>query len=491
MKLVQLAAVCSLSLGLGAGPLMAQGAPPAEVNKDKDNAEPEATLTSAELPDDPRIQDLARFPFELFDDPSMGTEPTSADVVGVTDLPPDQYVPEVFQYRRRDAQVPESKLTGEHRHPALTEFRVIDRVVAPGAKVRVLARVSPPFKEGKSFPAEFWSQDYGRAAVVYVYFKPSKKDKTLYLGLGDVGRYLPAGRYNIGSTMVPDEHGHKKAYSHDFNPKMREKDGTPAFFVVSDNPQVDVTPPTLSSIKIREDKVAIGETVHVEMEARDDLSGPTEAEAVFVGPSGERSVRVDLIGSAREPGRFWGAFSMPQWYEGGRWTLQRLAVSDDARNQALLFAPTEPLMKDVGFEVTQVDTKVDREPPRLITLELGKREVEATETVPVAALAEDDLSGVEKVYVSFQSPHGADLIRVELKSDNPPLNRPSLVPQPNVFRGNLQLKPWQERGVYRVSRVNLADRANNYRNLNPVRDAIIEGITVKFLEDAPPKETTR
>ena len=106
----------------------------------------------------------------------------------------------------------------------------------------------------------------------------------------------------------------------------------------------------------------------------------------------------------------------------------------------------------------------------------------------MAALVEDNLSGVDKVYVSFQSPSGADLVRVELESRNPPLNRPSLVPQPNVFRGALKIEKWQERGTYSVSRVNISDRAQNYLNLNPVRDEEIRGLEVVFLpeENAEP-----
>ena len=124
----------------------------------------------------------------------------------------------------------------------------------------------------------------------------------------------------------------------------------------------------------------------------------------------------------------------------------------------------------------------------LLALELPQREAPAGESIPVAALVEDNRSGVDKVYVSFQSPSGADLVRVELESRNPPLNRPSLVPQPNVFRGSLKIERWRERGRYRVSRVNLSDRAQNYRNLNPVRDEEVRGLEVVFLEDPPKAE---
>ena len=425
----------------------------------------------------------AEYPFEIVEDVTMGTEPASADVTGQLGVADEDYVPEVFQYRRRGAQTAQRELSGDHRSTALTEFRVIDLGVDPGDTVRAIARVEPAFEKGRRFVAEFWSQDYGRASVIYMNFKPHEKDRKLYLGRGRVDRHHPGGRYNVGSTMITDEHGRKKAYSTEFNPVMRAEDGSPAYFVVSENPEADVTPPTLRSLEILTPEVGVGETIRVEAFAEDNLAGPTQARAVFVSPSGRRSVRADLIGDARRPGRFLGAFSIPEWYEGGLWRVQKVELYDAARNSALIFAATSPVLADSSVLVDADPDRRDDEAPVLLAVELPQREALASESIPVAALVEDNLSGVDKVYVSFRSPSGADLVRVELESRNPPLNRPSLVPQPNVFRGTLKIEAWRERGTYTVSRVNISDRAQNYLNLNPVRDEAIRGLEVVFLPD--------
>ena len=440
-----------------------------------------------------RGADPAAYPFAIVEDLTQGTEPASADVTGQLGVADEDYIPEVFQYRRRGTQRAQRDLSGEHRSTALTEFRVIDREVDPGDTVRAIARVEPAFEKGRRFVAEFWSQEYGRASVLYMNFKPHEKDKNLYLGRGRVDRHHPGGRYNVGSTMITDEHGHKKAYSTEFNPVMRAPDGSPAYFVVSENPEADVTPPTLRSLKILTPEASVGETIRVEAFAEDNLAGPTQARAVFASPSGRRAVRADLIGDARHPGRFLGAFSIPEWYEGGRWTVQKVELYDAARNSALIFAATAPVLAELGVLVHENRDRRDDEAPALLAVELPQREALAGESIPVAALVEDNLSGVDKVYVSFQSPSGADLVRVELESTNPPLNRPSLVPQPNVFRGSLRIEKWQERGTYTVSRVNISDRAQNYLNLNPVRDEEVRGLEVVFLpgEAKRPKATER
>ena len=116
--------------------------------------------------------DAAVYPFEIVEDVTLGTEPASADVTGQLGVPDEDYIPEVFQYRRRGTQSPQRELSGDHRSTALTEFRVIDLDVDPGETVRAIAKVEPAFEKGRRFVAEFWSQDYGRASVIYVNFKP-------------------------------------------------------------------------------------------------------------------------------------------------------------------------------------------------------------------------------------------------------------------------------------------------------------------------------
>ncbi len=468
----------------------AQGAPAQEPPTEEPSAE-EPPAQDAPAQDAPAEEPSAEeppaeaYPFAIFEDLALGTEPASADLTGQLGVPDADYIPEVFQYRRRGTQRSGSELGGEHRSAALTGFRVLDRRVDPGGTVRAIARVETAFERGRAFVAEFWSQTWGRAAVVYVNFRPHPRDRKLYLGRGRVGRHQIGGRYNLGATMITDERGRKKAYSAEFNPVLRAPDGSPAYFVVPENPEADITAPTLRSVGILTPEVRVGETIRVEAFVEDDLAGPAQARAVFESPSGARRVRADLIGDARRPGRFLGAFAIPAWYEGGRWRLQRLELHDAARNSALLFAASTEALEDATVQVEADPALLDEEPPALLALELSRREAAAGESVPVAALVEDLGSGVEAVVVSFRSPSGADLIRVGLESRNPPLNRPSLVPQPTVFRGAFRIAPWQERGTYRLSRVNLSDRAQNYRNLDPARHEEVRGLAVRWLPDDP------
>ena len=84
--------------------------------------------------------------------------------------------------------------------------------------------------------------------------------------------------------------------------------------------------------------------------------------------------------------------------------------------------------------------------------------------------------------MSFYSPYGVDFQRVKLSNDPVELNRRSAGKQANVYHGALRIRPTQEPGRWIVSRVNLSDNANNYRNYNAVRDDIIKDLSVVFLD---------
>ena len=89
----------------------------------------------------------AEYPFAIVDDVTQGTEPASADVTGQLGVADEDYIPEVFQYRRRGTQPAQRELSGEHRSTALTEFRVLDLEVDPGDTVRAIAKVEPAFEK--------------------------------------------------------------------------------------------------------------------------------------------------------------------------------------------------------------------------------------------------------------------------------------------------------------------------------------------------------
>lgn len=409
---------------------------------------------------------------------------------GGWDLPPELRVPEQYQYRRRDQQLKEVDLTGNQLPPILTEMRVISKEVAPGDEVRAIARVVSPYNEAQSFVSLFYNRELGRAATMYINFKPHDKDDTLFLGRGKLSRYAAPGRYVVGTTIIADKVGDRKAYWADFHKPMQEADGQPVGFMVTQGDTVDIAAPTLKSVSVDTERVrAGGGLIQYSVLAEDDVSGPTEAETVWVSPSGYHQIRSTMVMVGGQPGLFRGALGIPQWYEGGEWQLMRISLKDNATNIRYYFNRTEPLMAGATVQVDQEKEMVDQTPASVLAVQFTKTEAKLGEQVGITVLAEDNLSGVHGIEGYVRSPNGADALKVKLKSMTPEmggyvaLNRPSKLPEPNIWTGSFTVTETMEWGEWELVRLGISDAARNFYTYYEDRDPEIDGISVRFYNE--------
>jgi hypothetical protein len=425
-----------------------------------------------------------------------GVLPSSGFNDGGLDLPPELRVPEPYQYLRPDLQLKEAELTGKQLPPVLTEMKILTKEVDPGGEVRAIARVVSPYNKAESFVSLFYNQELGRAATMYVNFKPQKDDATLFLGRGKLSKWAAPGRYVVGTTIIADAVGDRKAYWADFHDAMQEEDGSPAGFDVPENAMADLDAPALESVEIEAGRARAGhDLIRFTVIARDDLSGPTEAEAMWVSPSGNKQIRTTLVMVGGNPGTFKGAFTIPRWYEGGEWELMSVTLKDDATNVGYYFRRTESLLAAAKVTVEQELEMVDETPPKILAIQLSTREAKVGDSVGVTVLAEDDLSGVSAIEGYVRSPNGADATKVKLKSltadggEYVDLNRPSKIPEPNVWIGSFKVTDTMEWGEWSVVRLGIADAARNFHTYFAGRDAELEGLTVNFINDEEEKKS--
>ena len=409
---------------------------------------------------------------------------------GGWNLPPELRVPEQYQYRRRDRQLKEVDLTGNQLPPVLTEMRVLSKEVAPGGEVRAMARVVSPYNKAQSFVSLFYNRELGRAATMYINFKPNDKDETLFLGRGKLSRYAAPGRYVVGTTIIADKVGDRKAYWADFHKAMQEEDGQPIGFMVTQGDSVDITAPTLVSVEVETERVRAGDgLIRYSVMAEDEVSGPTEAETVWVSPSGYHQIRSTMVMVGGQPGLFRGALQIPRWYEGGEWYLMRVSLKDDATNIRYYFSKTEPKMQMATVSVEQESEMVDQTPAKVLAVQFTKNEAKLGEQVGITVLAEDDLSGVRGIEGYVRSPNGADALKVKLKSMTPEmggyvaLNRPSKLPEPNIWTGSFTVTETMEWGEWELVRLGISDSARNFYTYYEDRDPEIDGISVRFYQE--------
>ena len=405
-------------------------------------------------------------------------------------LAPDLRVPEQYQYRRRDQQLKEVDLTGNQLPPILTEMRVLSKEVEPGGEVRAMARVLSPYNAAQSFVSLFYNRELGRAATMYVNFQPHDSDETLFLGRGKLSRYAAPGRYVVGTTIIADKVGDRKAYWADFHKAMQEEDGSPVGFQVTESDSVDITAPTLKSVTVETERVrAGGDLIKYSVLADDDVSGPTEAETIWVSPSGYHQIRSTMVMVGGQPGLFKGALQIPQWYEGGEWQLMRVTLKDHATNIRYYFNRTEPLMEAATVQVDQEKEMIDQAPAKVLAVQFTKTEAKLGEQVGLTVLAEDNLSGVHGIEGYVRSPNGADALKVKLKSMTPEmggfvaLNRPSKLPEPHIWTGSFTVTDTMEWGEWELVRLGVSDEARNFKLYYEDRDSEIDGITVNFYNE--------
>lgn len=411
-----------------------------------------------------------------------GVLPSSAFQDGGTFLPIEQRVPEVFQYLEPREQIRQGQLLGSQLAPVILEFKILNKVVRPGEELRGVARLWAVNK-ARPFTALFFHREAGRnKPAIYLNFEPSKKDPALFLGRALIGTYAVEGPYVIQDCVIGDENGHRKAYMGDFFPVLQDPDGSPTGFTVAENPDSDETPPRLKRVELAERRVKVEENIHFDIWMEDDKSGVSEAQAYWISPTRDQSIRADMVQAQNEPGRFRSAFQIPENYEGGAWELLSVKVSDKATNEAHLFPVSVPILRNIKVMVDQNPAKVDKAPPRLLALQLSHDELPRDKELSVTMLVEDDLSGVREAHISFLSPYGADFQRVKLSNEAPNLNRRSAGKQLNVWRGSLKIRPTQEPGRWTVSRVNLSDNANNYANYNAFREPMLRHLGVVFID---------
>ena len=405
-------------------------------------------------------------------------------------LPPELRVPEQYQYRRRDQQLKEVDLTGNQLPPVLTEMRVLTKSVEPGGEVRAIARVVSPYNKAQSFVSLFYNRELGRAATMYINFQPHDSDDTLFLGRGKLSRYAAAGRYVVGTTIIADRVGDRKAYWADFHKAMQEEDGQPIGFMVTEGETADITAPTLEWVKVETDRVrAGGGLVHYSLMATDEMSGLTEAQTQWVSPSGYHQIRSTMVMVGGTPGLFRGALQIPQWYEGGEWQMMGITLKDHATNIRYYFNRTEPMMSAATVQVEQEKEMIDQTPAEILAVQFSRTEAKLGEQVVITVLADDNLSGVHAIEGYVRSPNGADAVKVKLKSLTPEmggfvdLNRPSKLPEPHIWTGNFTVTDTMEWGEWELVRLGISDSARNFYTYYEDRDPEIGGITVRFYND--------
>ena len=266
----------------------------------------------------------------------------------------------------------------------------------------------------------------------------------------------------LEEAWLRDKVGNRRTYSS----SDLEALGLSASYEVFPLAKEDNTAPELVKVNIRNPQVdaSYGEvTVRVAVRVTDDKSGVANMRLDFESPSGNQKAVVyaseGLISGSPNDGVHAGSLTIPQYAESGAWQLKWAYVSDGDRNWRTYDAEELSSLELFGsFEVSV--NQEDVTAPKLLELTLDPTEIDVSAgpaTISVTMRVSDDLSGILRVQIDFESP-SMDRELTMYKTwpfEEPPLG--------GVHMSMLTVPQGAESGSWTVKWVYIRDEAGNLR----------------------------
>lgn len=394
---------------------------------------------------------------------------------------PGTFIPDEFM-SNPGGEVDPTKLKGYHLPPILRWVKIKGKkVINAGEEVHLEAQAEAPVVIQRWFLA--YQGPHGRDSALRASFNPRKDNPWLHDGVIKTSKWQEPGIYVVYDGELNTELGHSKAYFAPMHPAVRGLE-----FEVLPNPNADITPPELLNVWIGETETVengrtfdIKDIIPVRVTAKDNLSGPDDVTLRMSGPD-NKYVEVKLQPLFARPGEFIGYFKINQWNVGGEYIARTLSIGDKAGNKKELFAPTNKKLQAVKFNITQDPKKIDKTPPRLISVSFDKQTNKLGEETKITAIAFDDMSGVGDVYVDVaSSPSFIDKKRIKLSPKaKPPMIKPGFDIQDNVYEGTFKPHAMDEPGDWIITRVFVRDNADNYLDVRATENGDLAAIKVVY-----------
>jgi hypothetical protein len=220
----------------------------------------------------------------------------------------------------------------------------------------------------------------------------------------------------------------------------------------------DITPPQLDALSVSPSTVDVttgSKTVTVTATITDPAapggvsSGANSASIFYSPPGGGFGTTVSGFLSRTSGDQFSGTVTFPQFIAEGLWTAS-VSVADRVGNSRF-YGSTQ--LHDAGFDAdVDVTSTPDTTAPELGSLTVGPPTAvtvsNGSQSVPATATATDDISGVNFISISYESPSGAHSAFGSLtrtSGDN--------------FAGSITFRQYQEAGTWTPTGVSVSDRA--------------------------------
>ena len=209
----------------------------------------------------------------------------------------------------------------------------------------------------------------------------------------------------------------------------------------------DGEPPEVIAIRFDPKRVSPMADVSIYVEATDNLSGVTSISGTVKSPS---ETAVLSFGCQRlgSDGSFVGTLEIPDRAEMGAWYLNSLRVTDKVHNSRSYFQ-NNGLLRNSYFEIVESDS--DNVPPQVTAVYLDPSQVYGGDRVQVTVEADDDKSGVGRIYGVLISPSKNARLSFVCRNE----------PESNIFNGYVSIPEDSESGYWSLQYLRAEDEARN------------------------------
>ncbi|MCP1450442.1 Ig-like domain-containing protein [Priestia megaterium] len=208
---------------------------------------------------------------------------------------------------------------------------------------------------------------------------------------------------------------------------------------------VDVTKPTLESVKVDKKEGKLGDTIHMQVKASDKESGIRTVYLNYKSPITEKYKYIPLV--YNDSTKYYeGDLTIDDSIEPGKWEVGYAEAYDNADNYTMMYGPIE------GSSFVVKGTKPDITKPTLESVKVNKKEGKIGDTIHMQVKASDKESGIRTVYLNYKSPITGKYKYIPLMYND----------STKYYEGDLTIDDSIEPGKWEVGYAEAYDNADNY-----------------------------
>jgi hypothetical protein len=321
--------------------------------------------------------------------------------------------------------------------PVLHSVAVDKPEASPGEDVTVSLNVTDENSGVKAVSVTMYNEYIGKVSADALYNEETGKYDAKFSITADTR----PGYWKVDSIVVYDKNDNHLTYWED----ELDSFGTTGYQVNNDGFN-DETPPVVHSISVDKQEVEFGDEVTVSLDITDDLSEITD---VLVRLQSESYRQLEEVATYNpETKKFEVKLPISYTMETGKWNVSYVSVSDKRNNQNEYYEGGE--LDFTNSKFTVLDGKKDDTPPVVKSVTVDKQEVKPGETVTVAIEANDDLSGIDNIFVNYRGSNGGYL------SEEAVLNN-----ETKKYVAKFQIVDTTKPGTWRISSIQASDKAYN------------------------------